>query len=254
MKLFSTKNKFSKLISFAVSAVFWTALWWIVSVSIGDELLLPSPVSTAKRLFVLSQTKFFWITAAASLFRVALGFFFGLAAGTFLGIVTAASRTADSFLSPIGNIIKSTPVASFIILALVWLKASNVPSFVSFLMVTPIIWNTLKTSIINTDKMLLEAAHCYRLGVFRTVKTIYIPSVSQQYIASLITSLGLAWKAGIAAEVLCHPKLSIGTMLYDAKIYLETPDLFAWTATVIFLSVLMEKLFGAMLKKTRKTQ
>lgn len=254
MKLFSTKNKISKLIPFTASAVFWTALWWLVSMIIGNELLLPSPLLTFKKLLELSQTAAFWLTAGSSLLRVVLGFFWGLAVGTVLGIITAVNRTSDYFFSPIQSIVKATPVASFIILALVWLKASTVPSFVSFLMVTPIIWNTLKTSIINTDKMLLEAAHCYRLGALKTVKTVYIPSVSQQYISSLITSLGLAWKAGIAAEVLCHPKPSIGTMLYDAKIYLETPDLFAWTATVIILSVCMEKLFAVLLRKTRKAQ
>ena len=163
--------------------------------------------------------------------------------------MTSFSRMLDSLFSPVGTVIRATPVASFIILALVWLKASNVPSFISFLMVTPIVWGALKAAIENTDKSLLEAAKAYRLGFRKTVKMVYLPSVAPQYAAALITALGLAWKSGIAAEVLCHPKVSVGNMLYESKIYLETADLFAWTATVIILSVIMEKCFRVLLKR-----
>ncbi len=252
MKEFTTRNNLKKIISALVCAVLWTALWGLLSVIVDRELLLPSPLAVAKRLFALASEKSFWIISGMSLLRIVIGFALGAATGTFLAVLTSASRASDSFFSPIGSIIRATPVASFIILALVWIKAANVPSFISFLMVTPIVWSALKTAIKNTDKELLEAAKMYRLGFSKTVKMIYLPSVLPQYAASLLTSLGLAWKSGIAAEVLCHPKLSVGTMLYESQIYLETADLFAWTATVIILSVIMEKCFGALLKKLMK--
>ena len=47
----------------------------------------------------------------------------------------------------------------------------------------------------------------------------------------------------IAAEIIGIPKGSIGENLYNAKIYLETPDLFAWTFVIIAVSVLFEKIF-----------
>ena len=61
------------------------------------------------------------------------------------------------------------------------------------------------------------------------------------------TALGLAWKAGVAAEVLCLPEAAIGTQVYQAKIYLETPDLFAWTLVVLALSFALEGLLGKLL-------
>lgn len=249
MKAFTSKNKAVKIISVLISAVFWTALWEFLSLAVGRELLLPSPVTTVKRLFALAGTDIFWKTAGMSLLRIGAGFFCGSLAGTLLAVLTAASRTLDTLFSPLGSVIRATPVASFIILALVWIKATNVPSFISFLMVTPIVWNALKTAITDTDRELLEAARAYRIGMKKTVTMVYLPSILPQYAASLITSLGLAWKSGVAAEVLCHPKLSVGTMLYESQIYLETADLFAWTAAVIFLSVIMEKCFGIFLKK-----
>lgn len=252
MKASITKNKAVKIISVLISAVFWTALWEFLALAVDRELLLPSPVTTAKRLFELAGTLSFWKTAGMSLLRIAAGFLCGSLAGTLLAVLTAASKIFDTLFSPVGTVIRATPVASFIILALVWLKASNVPSFISFLMVTPIVWNALKTAISDTDRELLETARAYRIGIKKTVTMVYLPSVLPQYAAALITSLGLAWKSGVAAEVLCHPKLSVGTMLYESQIYLETADLFAWTAAVIMLSVIMEKSFDFLLKKLTK--
>ena len=62
------------------------------------------------------------------------------------------------------------------------------------------------------------------------------------------TGIGIGWKAGIAAEVLGLPKNSIGKALYNAKIYLEMPDLFCWTAVIILLSLLFEKLAALLLR------
>lgn len=248
MKASTTKDKAKKIISALTSAVFWTALWELISLKVGKEVLLPSPLVTLRHLITLASAKTFWHAAGMSLLRVALGFTAGAVTGTLLAILTAVSSLLSSLLSPVGKVIRATPVASFIILALVWLKASNVPSFISFLMVTPIVWDSLKAAIESTDRALLDAAKAYRLGFFKTLKMVYLPSAAPQYAASLITSLGLAWKSGIAAEVLCHPKISVGNMLYESKIYLETADLFAWTATVIILSVIMEKCFKLLLK------
>lgn len=242
-------NFFKKIISALISTIFWVVLWEVLSLTVNRELLLPSPITTAKRLFELASTSLFWKTAGMSLLRIAEGFIFGAVIGTILAVLTSASKILCSLFSPIGTLIRATPVASFIILALVWLSSSNIPSFISFLMVTPIVWSALKAAILSTDKQLLEAAKAYKLGYFKTLRMVILPSVAPQYAASLITSLGLAWKSGIAAEVLCHPKLSIGTKLYESQIYLETADLFAWTATVVILSVIMENFFKFALKK-----
>ena len=58
-------------------------------------------------------------------------------------------------------------------------------------------------------------------------------------------ALGLCWKAGAAAEVIGLPAGTIGERLYTAKIYLQTPDLFAWTAVILILAAVFERLFLA---------
>ncbi|MBE6622096.1 MAG: ABC transporter permease subunit [Ruminococcaceae bacterium] len=247
MKLFTTRSKTSTLLYIVISAVFWTALWALAAHLIGMELLLPSPLRTVTRLAELAVTAEFWRAAGMSLLRIGTGFLMGVLAGTLLAVPTALLRPADILFSPLNTVVRATPVASFIILALVWIERGRVPSFIAFLMVTPIVWSSLKTAIQNVDPQLTEMAQCYRLGVGKRITLLYLPAVMPQYAASMITSLGLAWKAGIAAEVLCRPDVAIGTDLYESKIYLETADLFAYTAAVILLSVVMELCFRALI-------
>ena len=167
-------------------------------------------------------------------------------------MLTSAVSFLKKLFYPLISLVKATPVASFIILALVWIKKNGVPVFITFLIVLPIVWSNVSEAINNTDKSMLEMAKVFRFGRLKTVKYIYVNSVLPYFAAGCTTALGLAWKAGVAAEVIALPQSSVGFHLYRAKITIETADLFAWTLVVIILSVLLEKLIVALLKKIRK--
>ena len=148
------------------------------------------------------------------------------------------------------KLLRAVPVASFIVLVLLWAPAAGwVPAIVAALMVLPVLWGNVTRGVAETDPALLELARAYRFGREKTLGLIYIPSVLPYFASGCATALGLAWKAGVAAEVLCLPRLAIGTRLYRAKITLETPDLFAWTVTVVVLSFLLERALGALLRR-----
>lgn len=253
MKRSTTRDDLIKKIIYVIlSAVFWTALWDFVSYKVSLELLLPSPYQTFKRLLELSSQKQFWLSALTSLKNTLSGFAFGVVCGTVLAVITSVLKGADILFSPINTVIRATPVASFIILALVWIDSANVPSFIAFLMVTPIIWNALKTALQKVNPRLKEMAGAYKLSVAKQVFHLYIPSVFAQYVSAMITSMGLSWKASIAAEVLCRPSGTVGTSIYNSKLYLESTDLFAYTATVIIFSIVLEMLFRYIMNKLVK--
>ena len=109
-------------------------------------------------------------------------------------------------------------------------------------MVTPIVWNQLKAGLKNANSELLEMTKCYKFSPIQSIRYFWLPTVMPHLISALTTSLGFAWKAGIAAEVLCTPRNSIGKEIYESKLYLETPDLFAWTIVVVIFSLIIEKL------------
>lgn len=243
-----------KLLKAAAAFLFWGLIWQLVSYGVGQELVLPSPLRVVQKLSELVGTWPFWLSAGRSLFNVFAGFVAGVAAGTLLAVLTAFVGAAETLLSPAIRVVRATPVASFIILALLWLGKARVPAFSSALMVTPVVWQAVFAALRDTDKNLLEMGRLFGFGRMKTLSLIYIPSIRTQWSAACATSMGLAWKSGVAAEVICQARPTIGEALYSAKIYLETPDLFAWTAVVICLSMILENMLSRLFtgKRGRK--
>lgn len=241
------KKRVVSLLKKCAALLFWAAVWQIVSLCVGQELLVPSPAQVLVRLSQLVRETDFWLVSAGSLLRIMAGYLTAVAAAVLLAVLTSAFSFLRELVSPLLSVIRATPVASFIILALVWLRGSQIPPFAAFLMVLPIVWANVGEGIRNTDVRLLEMARVFRFGPWKTAWRIYVPGVFPYFMAGCTTGIGLAWKAGVAAEVLAMPRSSIGLQLYNAKVYLETPDLFAWTLVIILLSMLLEKLLTGLL-------
>ncbi|MCR5610508.1 MAG: ABC transporter permease subunit [Clostridiales bacterium] len=237
MRRFFRNRIVRKLIIAAVWLVIWQAAAWAV----GSKLLLPSPFETGKALVLLAGTRVFWKSCLMTLLRVFAGFFLGVIAGAVLGVVTAASGFLDEFLSPLRSIVKATPVTSFIILVLLYLTSSLTPLFIAFLMVLPIVWSNVLSGIKATDAQLLEMADAFGYTKGKKLTRVYAPSVLPHFLSACTTGLGFAWKSGVTAEVIAHPAFGMGRYIYESKLYLETPELFAWTAAVIILSFALEK-------------
>ena len=166
-----------------------------------------------------------------------------------LAVAAQAWHTADVLLAPVLQLVKATPVASFIILALVWVSGKSLSILISFLMVLPVLYGAVRTGLESADPQLLEMARVFRLPLGRRVKAIWLPAVLPAFRQGCSVALGICWKSGVAAEVIGLPDGSIGDALYRAKITLSTGELFAWTFVIIVLSAAFEKLFLALLDK-----
>lgn len=227
----------------------YLAVWHIAAAAVGKAFILPSPLDTAKALLALASTGEFYASIGMTLLRVVGGFAAGVVAGALLGVFTAFSGLADEFLAPLRSIVKATPVTSFIILVLLYLTSSLTPAFIAFLVVTPIVWANVRAGVRSADPLLVEMAKAYRVPKLRRLAKLYLPSAFPDFAAACTTGLGFAWKSGVAAEVIANSGLSIGQRLNESKIYFETPELFAWTAAVILLSILLERLMLKLLGK-----
>ena len=242
-------SKVKRIMIKAGVIVAWLLLWQLTAAIVDSEFLFPSPISVIKRLSELAVTADFWKAAAYSLGRISLGCAGGIIVGTLFGALTAFSKPLYEFFSPLLVTVKTTPVASFIILLRVWVKRSGIPIVIAFLMVVPILWSNVAEGLRNADRQLLEAAKIFRFTRMQKIKGVYIPSVRPSFTAGCTTAIGFSWKAGIAAEILAIPPDTVGYNLYYAKINLEYDDLFAWTAAVIAMSFLLEKAVVKILKK-----
>ena len=231
---------------------FWLGVWALLAALVGRELLLPGPRAVLRRLGELILTGPFWQTTGVSLLRILLGAVLGILLGTVLAVLTRRFRVLSALLSPLLTLVRSTPVASFILLVLIWVGRDILPAVIVVLMVLPVVWGNVTAGIAAADPLLLEMAAVYRFGLWRTVARVYVPAALPHFLSACRTGLGLAWKAGVAAEVLTVPRLSIGRHLYESKLYMDTVDLFAWTVVVILLSLLLEKLLSALIARLRK--
>lgn len=230
----------------------WVLVWQAASMLVALPVLLPGPWATLRTLAQLAGRQSFWLSMLMSFARIATGYMLAILTGTALAALCAFSRPAESMLSPLRTLIRSTPISSFIILVLLWLRTDRVPVLISFLTVLPIIWQNVQTGMAQVDPELLEMARAYRFDSRRKWRHIYVPSVSPYLYTAAATGVGFAWKSGIAAEVIARPALSIGKHLQDSKVYLMTEELFAWTLTVILLSIALETVLKAAL--TRRTK
>lgn len=245
-----------KLILALLPPAFWLGVWQLCAFLVdrrlggrGNELLLPYPASVWSALTSMIGTGEFWATVFTSLGRIALGLACGVLAGAALAVLTCSSRWCDRLLSPAVRVVRAAPVASFILLVLLWTGRNTVPAVISAMMVTPVVWDNLSRGIQAVDGTLLELARCYRFSRRKTVGLIYLPSLRPYILTALTNAAGLAWKSGVAAEVLCLPEPSLGQRIYYTKYYLDIPELFAWTAVTVTLSLILERLLRACLAK-----
>lgn len=241
----SKKNRKIKL----WAVLFWLLVWEIASLWLGQEILLVSPVAVLKRLGSLIFEASFWKTICFSLFRIIGGFFLAVLAGVLGGSIASRLPKIQELFAPLILAMKSVPVASFVILILIWVPSENLSVTISFLMVFPVIYTNVLNGIQNTDKNLLEMAQVFQVSGKNKIRYIYLSEVLPFFRAGCSVSLGLCWKAGVAAEVIGIPDGSMGERLYEAKVYLETPDLFAWTMVILIVSMIFEKIFLAALDK-----
>ncbi len=228
--------------SWLLPAAFWLAAWWLASLAVGKSLLIPAPPEVVRRLLELIASAAFWRYTGLSLLRITLGLLIGIAAGVITAVLTSRSAFLNALLAPAVRVVRATPVASFIILVLLWVANGRVPAVISALVVLPVVWESTSAGIRSVDRPLMEFARVYRLTRMDTLRHVVFPALLPHLSAAVCTAIGLAWKSGVAAEVLCLPKAAIGTQVYFSKLYLDTPALFAWTLVVVALSMTVERI------------
>ena len=225
-----------------ISIIIWLLIWVITAVLINNQIFLPGPKDVISALCKMATTSSFYLTILTSLKGIAIGFLVGLVGGIILSSLAYICNFLEVFFGTFMKVIKSIPVASFIILTLFWVSSDKLPILISALIVLPIIYNSFLMALKGTDKKLLEFSKVYRLSPIKKVIYIYIPSAITPLISGCQIAIGYAWKSGVAAEIIGLIRGTIGNELYQTKLYLATDELFAWTLSIILMSFLCEKL------------
>ena len=224
-------------------------LWQILAMAIGEPIFLASPLAVAARFFALFAEGSFWAALGFSFLRIACGFFAGVALGILLGSLAGRYGVVETLLYPYTVTVRSVPVASFAVLGILWFSHENVSAFISFLIVLPIVYNAVLEGVRGFDPQMQEMASVFGFSPIARLRLIWLPGLRPFLLSSVRVGIGLAWKSGIAAELIGVPRHSLGELLYNAKIYYNTAELFAVTAVIILCTVLCEKAVFALMRR-----
>lgn len=234
-------RRYVKQFIYIIAAIlFWFLIWYFFAKRIDNKIFLPTPKETIEALFTLGARKSFWEIIAASFIRIVKGFLSAVLVGSILAVISSFIKLIKCLIEPLMRMIKAVPVASFTILALLWINSKNLSILISFMMVLPVIYINVLQGFENVDRKMLELARVYNISMISQMRFLYIPSVFPAFMAACRIGLGYCFKSGVAAEVIGRPTNSIGEELYLAKLYLMTDELFAWTIVIILLSIFFE--------------
>ncbi len=225
-------------------------VWQITAAAIGEELILVTPLAVLLRLFTIWREAGFFSAVFFSISRITLGFLAALALGTILAIPAGKYRAVEILLSPYMVTVKAVPVVSFIVLAYVWFPASWLSAFIAFLIVLPTVYTNVLAAIKSIDTDMKEMAELFSVSFPRRLLTVYLPQMRPFVLSACSLAAGLAWKSGVAAEIITMPKSSIGNLIHYANLWLQSVDLYAYTVIIVLLSVVFEKLFSLLMRKS----
>ena len=233
-------TKFKKAFFYALPILFWLLLWQISALIIDHSFLLPGIPETMVALWEIIASKNFLKITILTLLRVLCGLASGICLGVILAILSHKYYAVKAVVSPMVSVIKSTPVASFIVILWILMNGSMLAIFIAVLMVMPIIWQNMIDGYNSIDPQLSEVCEIFEFPAIKRFKILTFPALKKFMIPAIITSTGLAWKSEIAAEIIAYTKRSIGQQINDAKYNMETATVFAWTLIVIALSIAIE--------------
>ena len=246
------KNKLKKISVDILVLFFWLLVWEISSRIINLTFILPGVRETLLRLLSLMITADFWFTVILTIGRILLGFLIGTLLGAALAALCHKVAFINRIVSLAMTVIKSTPVASFIMVLWIVIGSASLPTVIALLMVMPVIWQNLLDGYGAVSNELSEVCDVFGFSKKKRIKVLVIPTLLSYFIPAALTSIGLAWKSGVAAEIIAYTKNSIGRSIHDAKTYFEGADMLAWTVTTVLISFAFEKLIKMLIRRFSK--
>ena len=224
-------------------------LWELASLRIGSEHILPGPLETFVSVFNLFMTEDFLFIVCYTIFRSVVGFLIAIVLGISLGIIAGLNQSFEAFMKPWIVLMRSVPVVSFILLALIWFTSGSVPIFIGILTMFPMIFTNIIEGMRNVDTKLIEMAKFYKVEQKRIVTEVYIPAIAPFVTSGISSAIGIGWRAIIVGEVLSQPEFGIGTSMHSAQSFLNVDVLIAWTFIAVMLSYVFEYLIKFMERK-----
>lgn len=230
-----------------LAVLFWLLAWQAAAWIVNKPLLLAGPLETLAALGQLVVTPGYWASAGLSALHIGAGFFAGLLLGLGLAVPAASHPALASFLEPPMMALKAVPVACLVVILLLWVGSAGVGVACTFIVVLPAYYFSALGALRSRNKTLEDTLSVQGLQTGRKALALLWPQMIGYLSATSKVCVGMAWKAGVAAELIALSGITLGAQVYQAKLLLETSQLMAWTITIVACAYLSERLFLALL-------
>lgn len=234
------RDKLKTALERILSVLFWLAIWEIAALVIDNDFLLPDIIDTGAAILNIFSNKDFGIVILYTAFRVIIGLLIGIILGVILGFLAYKFKFFKLLIEPFMIVVKSTPIASFIILLWLLFTGNQLAIIITVLMVFPIITENVIAGLNSQSEELLTVAKVFKFSPAKTLLVVTVPTVINYLVPAIITSVGLAWKAEVAAEIIGYVSSSVGQEINDAKSVFDTPTVFGWTVIIILFSLILD--------------
>ena len=239
------KNKALKII---LPTVLILLIWETAFLLTDNTYFIPSIKETLSSLVKILISRSFFRIVLTSVFRVLAGLFLGLILGITAATLCHYHEIMNVLLSPIISIMKATPVACIVVLLWISMTYTQLTVFVVMLMVVPIVWQNVLDGFRAIDKDLIEVSEIFRLDLKTKLRVLIVPTLMKYISPALVTSVGLSWKAEIAAEIMTNSNM--GRLIYNYKnVTFDTASIFAWTIIIVLFSIALEKITKLLLRR-----
>lgn len=229
-----------KNILFTLSMLLFILLWYILYKVENHEVIIPSIKTTFIEIIKIIASDNFLNIILATTIRTVIGFFISLFIGFILGFIAGLHRNFEYFMKPYILIMTTTPIVAIMLIALIWFRSNNVPILVNFLLCFPIIYEGVLTGVRNTDKSILEYAKVHKISKFTIFTDVYLSSIFSHVRYNIFNTISLSWKTTVSSEIICLPKYGIGSSIYNAKVYINTAEVFAWLIIIVLISSIFD--------------
>lgn len=214
-------------------------LWQVLSLIIQKEVILPLPLYVFERMFELTMSSVFYEAIIATLLRVLMSFLIACFLGTFLGMISGMNQMVYDYLSPIMTFLQTIPQIGYILILLVWFQSTTALIMIILLMILPIFYHSAVNGVQSIQSEYLDIMKVYYHPFSYNLIHVYLPLMRGYILSSIETSLSMALKVGVMAEIFVSSKQGIGKQLYFARIQIDMISIFAWMIWMVILIMMI---------------
>jgi len=237
------KKNITALISIAFLYVLWYVISFYIDKNLPYNLVLPNPNLVFIKVYELLTKSATYTIVFASFSRLLIALVVSFFSAIIIGTIASIKAPFEAFLRPYVSSIRAIPVASMLVVILLWIGSKNAPIVICAMVVFPLFYEMILESIKNMEKSFLEVISLDSKFNFFVFRKVYVPAILNNLFISFVQSIGLGFKVLVMSELIAYTEDSIGKKIYTSKLNLDIEGVFAWTIIIIVIVMIIEWLF-----------